>query len=192
MKQTTKITPKNSVKSRFLVIGGIILVCVVIFSLGWNYLNRNTNNPEVHVITVKKVPTNPIKAGNQSSSGSTIGDKTSSSGGAAANTDVVILIPGGTFVSNHEPSLSGSTTPSSEESVCNGSPGANCYVQFTNTDTNVIYKLPSKTLDTSGTAYWSWDVSDNLTQGTWSILAVSTLGQQTKSASDSRNLVVGP
>ena len=101
------------------------------------------------------------------------------------------LAPSGTFVSNHTPNLSGTPAPSSEESVCNGTPGANCYIQFTNSSDGSIFKLLSKVIDDSGSAYWQWDVNTNgLRPGTWQITAVSILGSQSATAKDSRDLTV--
>lgn len=103
----------------------------------------------------------------------------------------VLKAPFGTFVSNHHPSLSGTTSPSTEESTCNTTPGATCYIEFTKEST--VKQLPAATADSSGAVSWNWDVKQaGLTVGTWQIKAIASLNGQTKSAQDSLALEVQP
>ncbi|MBI3624229.1 hypothetical protein HY218_01205 [Candidatus Saccharibacteria bacterium] len=135
-------------------------------------------------------PTNTDKqpaSSNQSSDRDTTNEK-SGSPGAVAST---LLKPSGTFVSNHHPNISGSPAPSTEQSVCNTSPGARCTITFTKG--NSTKSLNSQVADATGATYWTWDVKDaGFTPGSWQITAVATLGDQTLSTSDSLTLEVGP
>ena len=97
--------------------------------------------------------------------------------------------PFGVFVSNHSPSLSGSSIYQNEQSVCNTTPGAHCYIEFTKG--TIIKQLASQTTNAQGATYWTWNVNEaGLTQGTWQIIAVASLNGQTSSAQDSNNLKV--
>ncbi len=97
-----------------------------------------------------------------------------------------LLEPTGNFVSNHHP---GSATSTAEQSVCNTSSGATCYIEFSKgSDVKV---LPTKTADSNGAAFWDWDVKDaGLSSGSWQIKAVVSLGGQTKTAIDNLSLDV--
>ena len=76
-----------------------------------------------------------------------------------------------------------------ELSQCSTSPGATCYIKFT--QGSVVRTLPEKTADSSGNIFWEWKVSDaGLTSGTWSIEAVAKLDTQTKSTADQLNMEV--
>jgi len=100
----------------------------------------------------------------------------------------VLDTPFGNFVSNHHPGQGGS--PTSEESVCNTTPGATCDIQFTN-GSGVTKDLGSESVNSNGAAYWSWNISGGtLAPGNWQITAVAKLNGQTKTASDTMDLVV--
>lgn len=99
--------------------------------------------------------------------------------------------PYGSFVSNHRPSVSGTTAPSSMQSVCSGTPGAKCYISFT--QGNETRKLPEQTIANDGSTIWDWDInSAGITTGTWEIKAVSTLNGKTETAGDTLKLEVQP
>jgi hypothetical protein len=90
-------------------------------------------------------------------------------------------------VSNHHPGKSGS--PTSEVSVCNTTPGATCYIKFTNGDLSTA--LTAKKTNGDGVAIWYWDTKDaNLVSGNWQIMAVATLNGQTKTSADTLPLVI--
>ena len=56
-----------------------------------------------------------------------------------------------------------------------------------------VKKLDSKTVDSSGSVVWDWDVKDaGMSQGKWKITAVATLNGKTASADDSLSLEVTP
>ena len=100
-----------------------------------------------------------------------------------------IIAPSGTFVSNHSPGQNGSST--SEQSVCNTTPGATCNIQFTKD--GVTKKLEAQVADTNGVAYWTWDVKDaGFSAGSWKVSAVAMLNGQTKTADDVIPLEVQP
>jgi hypothetical protein len=110
---------------------------------------------------------------------------------STADSNPPLLDPTGTFVSNHRPSLSGSKEQLSEQSVCNTTVGATCYIKLTRGST--VKTLASQTIGANGTAYWSWNVSDSgLTEGTWTVEAIATLNGQSKTAQDPIDLVVQP
>ena len=104
--------------------------------------------------------------------------------------DHTLIAPFGNFVSNHFPGENGS--PTTESSVCNTSPGATCYIKFTNVDSRETTQLPSKVVDSHGSATWYWDIDNDahLTSGQWQITATATLGSQVKSTSDNLNLSI--
>jgi len=102
------------------------------------------------------------------------------------------LTPFGDFVSNHHPSLSGSSSPSTEQSVCNTTPDASCIITFTN-DNSVVKSLPAQTANSSGSAYWAWNINTaGFTTGTWTISATAILNGQSISTSDPTLLTVEP
>jgi hypothetical protein len=105
-------------------------------------------------------------------------------------TNHTLIAPTGTFVSNHFPGQNGSST--TEASVCNTSPGATCYIEFTNVATGDTTQLAAQVTDARGTTSWYWDVSQDahLSAGQWKVMAVATLGSQTKTATDTLNLTV--
>lgn len=99
------------------------------------------------------------------------------------------ITPTGNFVSNHNPNLSGSPTPNTEESVCNTTPGAKCEIIFTKD--GITKSLPAQTTDNGGAAYWNWKLQDvGLTEGSWKVTAKATLGSQMVTADDAVPLVV--
>jgi hypothetical protein len=103
---------------------------------------------------------------------------------APVNTSATLKAPYGTFVSNHHPDAN-----SSEESVCNSTPGASCIIKFT--QGNVVKTLSAQAVDGSGTTYWSWNVKQaGLTSGSWTVTAVANLNGQTKSTQDSLALEI--
>lgn len=104
-----------------------------------------------------------------------------------------LISPYGSFVSNHKPSYSGAgNVPSKEQSVCITTPGASCYITFVNNE-NITKKLESKVADSKGAVYWDWDVKEaGFTVGTWKITATASLNGQTKTTSDSMDLMVVP
>jgi hypothetical protein len=114
-------------------------------------------------------------------------DHNSSSNKSTAPTDSEsgLLDPTGSFVSNHKPSNS---SPQ-EQSVCNTTPRATCFIKFVSGGT--VKLLAAQTTDSNGSSYWTWDInSAGLSPGFWQVTAVASLDGQTKSTTDSINLEV--
>jgi len=103
-------------------------------------------------------------------------------------TSATLLAPSGNFVSNHTPGQNG--TPLLETSVCNTTPGAKCQIFFTNG--NKTFSLAAQTTDLGGSTYWNgWTPQGiGLTPGTWQVAATAMLSNQSKSTTDTRELVV--
>lgn len=127
----------------------------------------------------------PSSSGSSGNSGLTDSSKpppTSSLGGAA------LIAPFGSFVSNHHPTTSGTPGPN-EQSVCNTTPGATCYIEFAQGGT--IRRLAAQTVDSSGSTYWNWNINDaQITSGSWTITAVASLNGKTLTDKDSMTLDV--
>lgn len=161
----------------------VLAVLLLILAAGVYAQHRSRlNNPVVP-------STNPLTDTQKSATPDSNASQQQSPSGAAQNvtpSGPPPLTPSGDFVSNHSP---GDSTPTSEASTCNTSPGAICYIQFTKGSESK--KLDARTTDARGAAIWYWDVKDaGLTQGSWTIMAVATLNGQTKTANDSQPLVV--
>ena len=134
-------------------------------------------------------PTGDASSTNGASSPAQGSPKDTTSGSTDSTT--ALTAPFGSFVSNHKPSLSGSSSPSQELSSCSTSAGAVCHIEFTQGD--VIKKLEPRTTDSSGSVSWTWDVKQaGLTEGSWHITAIATLNGQTKSTQDNLTLEVQP
>lgn len=98
-----------------------------------------------------------------------------------------LVAPYGTLVSNHYPGQNG--TNYAEKSSCTTTPGAKCYIKFTQGD--IVKTLAEQTADVEGNTLWSWDVKQaGLTSGNWTITAVASLGSETKSTQDQKALEV--
>ncbi len=157
-----------------------------------------------HIFHHKKVPatipttatksssaSNKKTASGTSSSGQAQDTKVASSAGGTSSTGASTgeppAQPYGNFVSNHRPGENGSDT--NEQSTCDTTPGATCYIQFTNTADGTVTKLPVQTVGSDGSTFWSWD-STILTSGEWKITAVAELHGQTRSADDTIRLLI--
>jgi len=90
--------------------------------------------------------------------------------------------PTGQFVSSHPAGKS-----MDEQSACITTPGASCYIQFT--QGNVLRTLQPQLTDANGGAIWNWNTS-YLNSGNWQVSAVATLNGQTKTASDTTPLTI--
>lgn len=105
---------------------------------------------------------------------------TSPSGSATSPTSPgadALLPPSGTFLSSHKLSLSGTGAPSNARSVCRTSPGASCWLTFSNDGRNVSF-LAEK-VDASGVATWDWSPTDiQLTIGHWDVTVTAERGSE--------------
>lgn len=124
------------------------------------------------------------QSGSQNNNGSAKNDGTPVSG--------PLLVPSGTFVSNHHVNLSNNPAGSGYiTSTCTTTPGATCQITFTKD--GVTKSLPAETTDAGGSAYWNnWQPGDyGLTTGSWTVTAVAKSGDQTKTATDALTLEIG-
>jgi hypothetical protein len=115
--------------------------------------------------------------------------------GSSGSTSSVLITPSGNFVSNHNPDISGNPYPNQETSVCNTTPSATCTITFTMG--SVTRSLSPQVVGNTGSVSWNWTVTqDNdgsgFSVGDWQITSVATLNGQSKSASDSMVMKVGP
>src|SRR3990167_8363104 len=114
-------------------------------------------------------------------------ETTTSPSNVSTNSDLPLDSPYGQFVSNHAPGSGGS--PTTVDSVCSTTPGAKCYIKFTKSD-GTTSQLPSQTIGSDGSTRWSsWD-SNILSSGSWTVTAVATLGEQTKTTQDPTPLII--
>lgn len=133
--------------------------------------------------------------GEVSTSNSAKTDQSSSNTNSVANdktapVNTYLAQPSGNFVSNHHPNLGGSPAPNSMSSVCVTVPGATCAIQFTKGDE--VKSLSKKTAGSDGSAYWDWKLQDiGLSEGTWTIKAVTELSGNSKTSEDTMKLEVG-
>lgn len=166
-------------KIRNLIIAGVLVL--IVGSLAVVLINRHpkaTSGP-IKVIdqpsTSAKAPQNAVPEGK------------SVVGTGHENASSELVAPYGTLVSNHRPGQNGSNL--TELSQCTTTPGAKCYIKFTQAD--VVKTLPEKTTGTDGSIFWEWTINDaGLTSGKWSVTAIATLGGQTKSTTDQLSLEV--
>lgn len=133
---------------------------------------------------------NAPSSSGQSAEGSSPGasNNAKASGSPASSSSSSSLItPWGDFISSQNASTSSSGT--TEVSVCNTSPGATCYIQFTNG--NSIYKLAVETANSNGAASWTWNVKNSgLSPGQWQISAVASFNNLTKTGTTTEILNV--
>jgi cytoskeletal protein RodZ len=193
MPKSRKSSKKLLKKPVLFTAAAIVIIVVILLVL--HFRNRPTSgtipsqNPAAAASNKK-----PVAASSESSSGSAsqtnstptgTAAKDSSSAPAASGT---LIAPYGDFVSNHSPSLS---ERQAESSVCNTTPGATCYIKFTKD--GITKQLSPEVTDTSGTAYWSWNVKEaGLTSGNWVITAVASLDGSTKTTKTDMPLSVAP
>lgn len=149
---------------------------------------NGSQTPSTSNLTPKNGGSSSTSSG-QTPQSNTIPSSTDKLPSSSPSTSQPLKAPSGTFVSNHRPSLSGSS--SQEQSVCNTTPGANCYIQFTKG--NLVKTLPVQTVGSSGSVYWNWDVqSAGFSPGPWQITAIASANGQTLTTQDSQPLEVQP
>jgi hypothetical protein len=192
---------KNRQTRKRTIIASSVFVILALVVVGIVIKKDSSNTPvTASAYTKGDVGSHPgtvvTSKGTSNTSNSTTGstnnsDKTSSGGssGSSTSSTAPLLTPTGDFVSDHEPNLSGSPHPNTMNSVCNTTPGATCYISFTNGDTTK--SLSKQQADSGGGTYWNYSLqSVGLTQGTWTIEAIATSNGQTKTAYDAMNLTV--
>ena len=188
MSRLSEFNPRKLSRRGALVLG----VIVVLIAIGAALILMNRPNKGSGVIpsknTAAKAAASKIAATSNASAAVDAGTKYSAPPVATGSPPAT---PNGTFVSNHRPSLSGSADQKAEQSTCNTSPGASCYITFTKG--SVVKTLAAQTTDASGATYWSWNINDSgFSEGKWTVQATVTLNGQTANASDPIDLVVQP
>ena len=182
---------KQSLKRRFswgkfiLFLMGVAMVLVILELTGRTHFFHKQAVSIIPAVNTNSSQTGSSKKTQSASSGSTqppvINNQKPSTPAANATT---LIAPFGTFVSNHTPGKD--NTPTREQSVCNTTPGASCYIQFSKDGSTKA--LGSQAVDSSGATYWTWDVSDaktvGLTAGSWQVSAIATLNGQSKTTDD--------
>jgi len=196
MKNKNSSIRKNILKWKYPLVAAVIVALAVGLYAIFGHHNKGIS------LIPSTVPSNSTGTNQQNqnppstrspSSSPTTGSSQPTKSAQTIGNSQTLVAPTGTFVSNHHPSLSGSTNPSGEQSVCITSVGASCFIEFTNTKTGVVKQLKDEAVDNNGTAYWNWDVKTaGLSQGEWRITAVATLNGDTKSTSDQLLLEVQP
>lgn len=184
---------KNHTRNRWALTAIVIILLVGGLAVGLHLRHvHDAQHTSGTIPTSKKIST-PTTTSDKSQASSVSQTNTSSASGtkqpgATSGTSVVLVAPFGSFVSNHRPGLNNS--PTTEQSVCNTTPGATCNIQFTN-GSGVTKNLGAETVDGNGTAYWSWSIDGaNLASGNWQITAVATLNGQTQTTTDPTPLEV--
>jgi cytoskeletal protein RodZ len=176
----------------------VVLAVVVLYSTGHVSFHKSRIAPVIPSTNPapKSSSTNKTDKSTVSNSGSaqtTNPTDTSQKAGTPSATNTTPPIePTGTFVSNHYPGKNGD--PTTEQSVCNTTPGATCFIQFT--QGSVVKLLAPQTVGSDGATYWSWDAkaatSIGLTAGSWNVSAVASLNGQTQTSDDAIALVMQP
>lgn len=191
MPRLSKFNPKKLSRRNALVLGAAVVLIVVGVAL--IFMNRPNKGSGI-------IPSKNTAAGAKTAATTDIAARSTAAGSTnagakysapPATTGSPPADPSGTFVSNHRPSLSGAAQQQSEQSVCNTSPGANCYITFTKG--SIVKTLAAQTTDASGATYWSWNINDSgFSAGTWTVKALASLNGQTSTASDPIDLVIQP
>lgn len=191
-------TAKSPKKSLWKT-GGVVLAVAILFLAVLEFTNTT------HLLHKQKVPaiipasnvlnkslsassSAPPAAASATSSPIASSNKTPSlTGGSSQN--VNLLAPYGNFVSNHHP---GDNSSLDEVSVCNTTPGASCYIKFTNPGSGETTRLASQTADSNGSTIWKWNVGKDahLSSGEWQVTATASLNDQIKSTDDQIKLEI--
>jgi hypothetical protein len=192
--RTSKKVQKRKLLSGKLilsVLAGLIVLGAVFAGLQLTHTTHffQKAKPVSGPIPIVEPQTSPkSKSSNSSSANQNPAETEPSSPKADATTPVTgggggatLVAPYGSFVSNHQPGQHGS--PLLEQSECNTTPGASCYIKFT--QGSIVKTLTAQTIGSSGSTSWLWYVNKaGLTSGDWKISAVATLNGQTKVTQD--------
>jgi hypothetical protein len=198
----TTSTPRHSRRSWILIAGGVVAVIIVI--IGTLELTNTTHwlhkAPTVSGTIPSTSPEQTARLPKSNSSDAATGAKPIDTAGGISDNKAnavsttpsgPIDAPYGTFISNHHPSLSGKSSPSSIQSVCLTTPGADCFITFT--QGSIVKTLEAKTANRDGTVYWDWDIAKaGFSTGTWKVVATAKSGDQSKQTSDPLDLEVNP
>ncbi len=189
---TKVIKHSSSRKKRWFIIAGLLVVAGIVALELTNTTHIFHKKKVPAIIPVNTSKTSSAKTNGPSSSAASSAPQSSSQNTKVAspvggNTSGNLVQPYGDLVSNHRPGQNGSGT--TEQSVCNTTPSATCFIQFTETSSGKVTKLPTQTVGSNGSTIWDWD-THTLTSGEWQIKAVASLNGQTKTVTDSIKLEV--
>ena len=189
--KNTKRSRRPSWRSRLRSPYLIVPVLLVILLVGLEATNTTHLFHKQKVITgtipstaVQTAPPASQSASQSTTNGSIKADNSSSGTPNSSSSPTIsgtLIAPSGTFVSNHHPGKNGA--PYTEESTCNTTPGANCYIKLTmGSDSKT---LATQSTNSDGSTSWNWNVQQaGLTSGSWQVMAVATAGSQTKTTTD--------
>jgi cytoskeletal protein RodZ len=165
-----------------------LLALIVVLVVGFFLIKHFTSNKQSTPRSENQY-TKGTQSTNEGTKGSSPTTPVISTTNPSSSSTATLTAPSGNFVSDHHPNLSGSPAPNSMTSVCNTTPGASCQITFTNG--SVQKSLASQVTDGGGSTYWSWTLQNvGLTAGSWQVKAITTLGSQTQSTTDTMALVV--
>jgi hypothetical protein len=189
---------KRLYKNKYIYITvGVIIVALVIVGAILKVHNDNQAKISSKTIPVMSQKTSnnnsspngsTAKANNNSSKSTTTNQlnsyTNSTSNSTSTKSNMPLVSPSGTFVSNHYPDLSGKPYPATEESTCNTTPGASCYIKFIGPN-GQVKSLPLQNTGNNGSTLWEWNInSAGFTVGKWQITAVASLNGSTKTTTD--------
>jgi hypothetical protein len=181
----------KNISRKYLFLSAIVVIAIIVAGLEvtntTHIFHKQKPSPVIPTKISATKPTSPSKKGtsDKSAGASTGSPATGNKQGTTSNSQAALIAPFGTFVSNHKPGQNGA--PTSEQSICNTTPGASCFIQFTNG--SVVKILAPQVAGSDGSTFWSWDSKDassiGLTPGSWKVSAVASLNGQTKTSDDS-------
>jgi hypothetical protein len=188
---SNKKISKKSVKKRNILIAVLVILFAITGAFFYYNKVRHTNKTVTTGSSYTKGQTDITNQPNSPNPTTSTKNEntptTSATTNTTSNTNPPIT-PTGDFVSNHTPGQNGS--PLTETSVCNTTPGATCTIIFTmGSETK---SLPTKTVDSGGSAYWNnWLPSQyGITYGSWSVKATANINGQSVSNTDAMQMVV--
>ena len=192
---------KKDTQSKKKLLIGLAVAVLLIASAGvaYAYFHKDNNAAEKYGSDTANPSDDTPKNDNNQSSGSPSISSPKNDGTSQSDTDtpatpdtsVKPSDPIGTFVSNHNPNLSGSPHPNTINSTCTTTAGVMCYIKFVKG--SEVHTLPAQKTDASGNTAWNWKLSDiGLGEGSWSITAIAQNGAQQSTASDPTPLKVEP
>ncbi len=166
----------------------MVLLCFAFIGLAFFYY-QSKNNSVVEVIpssSNSQTKNNPAKDVSPANSKNSEPQSNQKKQTAPTQSNVDVISPYGSFVSNHRPNLS---SLSKMQSVCSTTPGAKCSITFKKN--GQTKSLAEQTVGSDGSTTWDWDIVDaGLSVGTWEITATASSGGKTLSTKDTINLEV--
>lgn len=188
----------NLLKKPYFKLATILVVLLIVIASVRFYIHRRNLGSGTIPSTPTAQASTPVNSDKQVGSpvqentpAPASSDKTKDNPTPSPDSTSSPLAPFGTFISNHKPNLGGSPAPSQEQSVCNTTPGATCYIQFTKA--GIIKTLGSQKTDNNGSTVWNWDINKaGFSAGSWEVTAFATLNGQTATTKDPLALEVQP